>query len=161
MKRIALVMMIAVVCLCVSGVTRGDDNPLLGKWKLNVEKSKMTPASMLPKAQSRVVEADGDSVKYSYENTKADGTTSTYGFTVKFDGKDYEVTGSGAPFGADHVAIKKVSARSYSATLKKGDKVVGTSRVVISADGKTTTLTQKGTDDKGQAASGTLIYEKE
>ena len=69
MKRIALVVMITVVCLCVSGVTRGEDNPLLGKWKLNVEKSKMTPASMLPKAQSRVVEADGDSVKYSYENT--------------------------------------------------------------------------------------------
>jgi len=161
MKRITLVLLAAVVCLGVSVVSRSADDPLVGKWKLNVEKSKATPADFLPKAQTRTVEADGDGMKYTFDTTKADGSTANYYFTVKFDGQDYPVSGSGAPFGADHVAIKKASDHAYNSTLKKDGKAVATTRVVIAADGKSATLTQKGKDDKGKPVNATMIYDKE
>jgi hypothetical protein len=161
MKRIALVLLAVVVCLCASAGSRAEDNPLLGKWKLNVEKSKFTPATAAPKSQTRTVEADGDSVKYSFDVVSADGKAGSYGFTVKYDGKFYPITGSGAPYGADEISIKKVTSHSYSSTLKRGGKAVGMARVVISKDGKTATLTGKGTDASGNALSSTSIYDKE
>ena len=160
MKRIALVLLAVVVCLCGSAGSRAEDNPILGKWKLNVEKSKFTPGPA-PKSQTRTVEADGDNVKYSFEVVSADGKTGSYGFTVKYDGKFYPVTGSGMPYGAEEISIKKTTSHSYRATLKRGGKVVATSHAVVSKDGKTTTLTGKGTDASGKAASMTAVFEKE
>jgi len=161
MKRIALVLSAVVVCLFASAGSRAEDNPLLGKWKLNVEKSKFTPATATPKSQTRTVEVDGDSVKYSFEVVGADGKAGSYGFTVKYDGKFYPITGSGAPYGADEISIKKVTSLSYGATLKRGGKAVATSHIVISKDGKTATLTGKGTDASGKPLSSTSIYDKE
>jgi hypothetical protein len=40
-------------------------------------------------------------------------------------------------------------------------KVIGTSRVVVSKDGKTTAVTGEGTNASGKAASMTSVYEKE
>jgi len=160
MKRIPLVLLAAVVCLCGSAASRAEDNPLLGKWKLNVEKSKFTPGPA-PNSQTRTVEADGDSVKYSFEVVSAEGKTGTYGFTVKYDGSFYPVSGSGMPYGADEISIKKVTSHSYNATLKRAGKVVATSHAVVSKDGKTTTLTGKGTDANGKPSSMTSVYEKE
>jgi hypothetical protein len=138
----------------------GQDNPNIGNWKLNTEKSKYTgiPA---PKSLTRTVTADGDSVKYSFEGTGADGSALAYSFTVKYDGKDAPVAGTGMPYGADHIAIKRIDSHTYSATLKKADKVVGTTKTVVSHDGKTTTLTTKGTDANGKAVSSTQVYDKQ
>jgi hypothetical protein len=160
MKRVSLILVVAVLCLGVPALMLGQDNPQMGTWKLNVEKSKYTgmPA---PKSLTRTVEAEGDNVKYSFEGTGADGSALAYGFTVKYDGKDAAITGSGAPLGADHIAIKQLNSHTFSATLKKGDKVVATSSSVVSPDGKTTTLTSKGTDANGKAVSSTQIYDKQ
>src|ERR1700730_10870050 len=108
MKRVSLILTFVVLCLGVPALMLGEDNPNIGTWKLNVEKSKFTgmPA---PKSMTRNVSADGDSVKYSYEGTGPDGTAMTYSFTVKYDGKDYPVTGSAPPFGSDQIAIKRVT----------------------------------------------------
>jgi len=57
---------------------RDRDNPVLGTWTLNLEKSKFT-GMPTPKSLTRTVSADGDSVKYSYEGTGADGAALTYG----------------------------------------------------------------------------------
>ena len=136
-----------------------QDNPAIGTWKLNAEKSKYTGMKG-PTSLTRTVATDGDSVKYSFEGTGADGTAAAYGFTVKYDGKDSPVTGNGMPYGADHIAIKRVGTDKFSATLKKDGKIVGTSTSTVSKDGKTTTLVGKGTLD-GKAVSSTQVYDKQ
>jgi hypothetical protein len=68
------------------------------------------------------IAADGDSV-YKFEGTGADGSALAYGFTVKYAGNDVPVTGSGMPYGADHVAIKRVDSHTYSAILKKDGNI--------------------------------------
>jgi len=61
-------------------------NPLLGTWKLNTAKSKYTGTPM-PKEMTRNVEADGDSVKYTYAGIAADGSSISDGFTVKYEAR--------------------------------------------------------------------------
>jgi hypothetical protein len=156
MKQVCMILAVVVLCLASPSLMLAQDNPILGTWTLNIEKSKFTGIPT-PKSLTRSVSADGDSVKYSYEGTGADGAALTYGFTVKYDGKDYPVTGSAAPYGSDQIAIKKISSHKYSATLKKAGKTVGSSTVTISADGKTTTLIGKGTN----GTSSTQVYDKQ
>jgi hypothetical protein len=136
-----------------------DTNPNVGTWKLNLEKSKY-PAGQAPKSLTRTVTADGDNVKYSFEGQAADGSVLTYSFTVQYGDKDYDVSGP-APYGADHISIKRINSHQFAATLKKGDKVVGTSQTTVSRDGKTATLNGKGTDKDGKPVKTLQVYDKQ
>src|ERR1700720_1626003 len=89
----ALAYVVVVMLAAMASIQVAQANPLLGTWKLNTAKSKYTGTPM-PKEMTRTVEADGDSVKYTYAGTAADGSSISYGFTVKYDGKDYPMTGT-------------------------------------------------------------------
>jgi len=132
-------------------------NPLFGTWKLNLAKSKYT-GMPIPKEMTRTVEADGDSVKYTNTGIAADGSPISFGFTVKYDGKDYPITGK-APFDADTIAIKRVNDYTYEAVLKKGGQAVGNTKVTVSKDGKITTLTGTGLADPTKKS--VTVYDKQ
>ena len=150
---------VAVGLLAVVSAVMVQASPILGTWKLNTAKSKYSPGPM-PKSLTRTVTADGDSVKYVFEGVAADGSAIAYGFTTKFDGKASPVTGS-IPSGADSVSGKKTDDHHYVATLKKGDKVVGTSKVTISEDGKTTTVDSTGVTATGAKSHDVQVYDKQ
>ncbi len=151
---------VAVVCLALAGSMLAGTTAFVGTWKLNVEKSKYA-AGKAPKSLTRTVTADGDALTYKFDGVGADGTAFSFGFTSKLDGKESEVTGTGVPYGADHIAIKQQNSHMSSATLKKGDKVVGTSSATVSHDGKMLTLTSKGTDENGKPVKSVSVYDKE
>lgn len=155
MKRALGYVVVVMLAAVASARVIAESNPLLGTWKLNVAKSKYT-GSPAPKEMTRTVAADGDSVKYTYAGTAADGSSISYGFTVKYDGKDYPMTGS-APGGVDMIAIKRINANTYEATQKKAGKVTANTKVEISKDGKVTTITSKGTD----STSFVAVYDKQ
>jgi hypothetical protein len=159
MKHVYTLLAMVVLCLTVPTLMPAQDNPVIGTWKLNAAKSKYSGVPA-PKSLTRTVTADGDSVKYSFEGTGASDAALNYSFTVKYDGKDNPVTGSGMPYDADQIAIKRLSSHKFSATLKKDGKVIGTSISTVSSDGKTTTLNGKGTID-GKAVSSTQVYDKQ
>jgi hypothetical protein len=156
MKRVLAYGVVVVLVAMASMQVIAQSNTLLGTWKLNVAKSKYT-GSPAPKEMTRTVAADGDSVKYTYAGTAADGSPISYGFTVKFDGKDYPTTGN-APGGVDMIAIKRVNANTYEATQKKAGKVVSTGKVDVSKDGKVTTITSKSAVDSSQYVA---VYDKQ
>jgi hypothetical protein len=157
MKRVLLVVAIALFVLVGSSTLRAADNPLVGTWKLNTEKSKFDPGPA-PKSLTRTIVAEGDGVKYTFEGVAADGTAISYGFSVHFDGKDNPVTGSMSA-GADNISAKRTDANHYVATLKKAGKVVGTSQVSVSADGKTTTV--DSTVTTGTKSHDVQVYDKQ
>ena len=128
----------------------------IGTWKLNEAKSKIDAGS--PKNTTVVYEAAGDSVKVTTDGTNGDGKPSHSEWTGKFDGKDYPVRGDGS---ADTRSYKKVDDHTLSFTNKKGDKVTISGRGVVSADGKTRTVTITGTDSKGQKFTSTAVYDKQ
>jgi hypothetical protein len=157
MKRVLATAM--AVLAVVSGSLFAQSNPLVGIWKLNVEKSKYNPGPA-PKSLTRTVEPNGDGVKYTFEGVAADGAAIAYGFAVSFDGKDNPVTGS-MPNGANSIAAKRTSDDSFEATLKKDGKVVGTSVVKVSKDGKVTTVESKGTNTAGVKTHDVQVYDKQ
>jgi hypothetical protein len=147
---------IVVLAALASTWVIAEGNPVLGTWKLNVAKSKYTGTPM-PKEMTRTVEVEGDSVKYTYAGTAADGSPISYGFTAKYDGKDYPMTGT-APGGVDMIAIKRINPNTLQATQKKAGKVVANTKVEVSKDGKVTTITSKSAvDSTGYVA----VYEKQ
>ena len=159
MKQALQVAVAAVLLALTFSVISAADNPVLGKWKLNVEKSKYVPGPG-PKSLTRTVEADGDKTKFTYEGVAANGSAISYTFSVAYDGKDYPITGTGASGGADAISVKQLGPRSFAATLKKAGVAVVNSTVEISADGKVTTMHLSSADGKGKIDS-TIVYEKQ
>lgn len=159
MKRLLGYVAVVLLAALASTPAFAQVNPALGTWKLNVAKSKFTGVPA-PKELTRTLAADGDSVKYTFTGTGADGSAVAYSFTLKYDGKDYPVEGN-APGGFDQIAIKKVNDHSYTASQKKAGKAVGSGKVTVSKDGKTTTVTLKYTNTDGKSASSTGVYDKQ
>ena len=160
MKRFIAVLAVIVFCLPAAGLAQAQGNPFVGTWKMDPQKSKASP-SPGPKEETRVVETQGDSVKGSYEGTAADGSRIAYGYTAKYDGKDYPLTGIGTPDGADTLALKRIDTNTYEVTAKRGGIVVMTARVVVSQNGKVTTITTKGRDVSGKPDSSVRVFYKQ
>ena len=129
----------------------------IGTWKLNVAKSKYSPGPA-PQSVTMKVEASGQGEKATTEGVNAAGAATKTEYTANYDGKDYPMTGSQ---NADMVSLKRVDARTMERTDKKGDKVVLTSTRVVSEDGKTMTVTTKGTNAQGQAVDNVTVWEKQ
>jgi hypothetical protein len=131
-------------------------DPQMGTWKLNEAKSKIGAGS--PKLTTVVYAAAGDSVKVTVDGTDSDGKPLHNEWTGKYDGKDYPVTGDP---NTDTRSYKKVNDHTLTFTNKKGDKVTISGRGVVSADGKTRTVTITGTDSKGKKFTSTAVYDKQ
>jgi hypothetical protein len=159
MKRVLIGVAVGLFALVGASNLQAQNNPVVGTWKLNLTKSKFDPGPA-PKSLTRTVTAEGDGLKYAFEGVGADGKPLSYSFSVKFDGKDYPVTGA-MPAGADSISAKKVDANHYDATTKKGGKVIGTAKVSVSADGKVTTVDSAGTNAAGAKTHDVQVYDKQ
>ena len=149
--------MILTLTLCFVAAAVGfasDAN--MGTWKLNEAKSKIPPGA--PKNHTVVYAAAGDSVKVTVDGTDGSGKPTHNEWTGKIDGKDYSLTGDP---GADTRSYKKVDDSTTELTNKKGGKVTVTGRIVVSADGKSRTVTVSGTDAKGMKVKYTAAYDKQ
>jgi hypothetical protein len=154
MKTRTILFTLAVLFAAVVVCFAADAN--MGTWKLNDSKSKISPG--IGKNTTVVYTAAGDSVKITVDGVDANGKPAHNEWTGKFDGKDYPVTGDPA---SDMRAYKRVDDHTLEFTVKKGGKVTITGRVVVSADGKSRTVTVSGTDPKGQKFTSTSVYDKQ
>jgi hypothetical protein len=153
MKIKTIVMTLA---LCFIAVTAAFASPNMGTWKLNEAKSKFPPGAS--KNLTVVYEAAGDNVKVTVDGVDGDGKPTHNEWTGKFDGKDYPVTGDP---NADTRSYKIVNAHTTDLTNKKGGKIGLTGRIVVSADGKSRTVTVHGTDAMGKKITSTAVYDKQ
>src|SRR2546426_5745827 len=148
--------MVVTLAVCFVGAVCLAEDANMGTWKLNEAKSKLAPGA--PKNSTVVYEAAGDNVKITVEGPDSEGKPLHNEWTGKFDGKDYPVTGDP---NSDARAYTKVDDHTLEFTVKKGDKVTTTGRVVVSADGKSRTVTTSGTDASGKKVSSTAVYDKQ
>ena len=147
--------LLAGLAITVIGAFAADNT--LGTWKLNMEKSKFSPSAPV-KSITVTREASDDGAQTSMTGERADGTPINGSYTVKYDGKEYDVTG--APY--DKISMRRVNARTFTVTQRKeGGKYRQTGRNAFSKDGKTLTATRKGTDADGKAYSSTMVFEKQ
>jgi hypothetical protein len=150
---------VMVVAITSAAVAFGADNSL-GTWKVNVEKTKYTPAPFPVKSVTSVREAVPGGVKVTNTGERTDGTAINATYTAKYDGSPSSVSGQGAPY--DTVSIKQMDGNTFTWDAKKtGGKYHSHGRIVVSPDGKTMTLTSKGTDADGNPMTVTLVYDKQ
>jgi hypothetical protein len=130
---------------------------MMGTWKLNEAKSKFTPGTA---KNTLVIYKDAmlGRVKITVDGIDAKGKPTHHEWTGNFDGKDYAVTGDPT---SDMRVYTKVDEHTLSMTFKKGGKVTGTGRVVVSADGKSRTVTTNGTNAKGKKFTNVAVYDKQ
>ena len=131
-------------------------DPNTGTWKLNEAKSKFSPGAT--KNQTVVYTPAGDMTKVVVDGVDKDGKAVHNEWTGKFDGKDYPVTGEPA---YDSRSYTKVDANTLDMTVKKAGKVIGTGKIVVSADGKSRTVTTMAPDPKMSAFNNTAVYDKQ
>jgi hypothetical protein len=145
------------LALCFVGVTVCfAGNPNMGSWKLNEAKSKL--GSGAAKNTMVVYEAAGDSIKVTVDGIDNDGKPAHNEWTGKFDGKDYPLTGDPT---ADTRSYRQVNAHTLAFTNKMGGKVTMTGRIMVSADGKSRTVTTHATDAKGKKVTVIGVYDKQ
>jgi hypothetical protein len=157
-RRLALVFALLVISVVTltTVVIAADNN--VGTWKLNLAKSKYSPGPA-PKSQTLKIEAWGtDGIKYTADGVGADGKPTHAEFQAKYDGKDYPFKGNPD---ADILSYKRIDANTLEATTKLNGKGTITAKAVVSADGKTRTVTQVGTNAQGQPLNVTSVYEKQ
>jgi hypothetical protein len=139
--------LIAAVCL---------GSPQMGTWKLNEAKSTLAPGAA--KNSMVVYQEAGENVKIIVDGTDAAGKPIHNEWVGKFDGKEYPVVGDPT---SDSRIYKTIDANTLELTIKKGGKVTLVARIVVSADGKTRTLTGDGTDPQGNKISTSLVYDRQ
>jgi hypothetical protein len=154
MKTRTILLTVAVCLIAVAVSFAG--NPNIGVWKLNEAKSKFPPNAV--KNNTVAYEADGDSIKVTVDGVDAAGKPIHNEWTGKFDGKQYPLTGDPT---ADTRSYKMVDEHTTELTNKKDGKVTLSGRIVISADGKSRTITVSGTDAEGKKLKYSAAYDKQ
>jgi len=155
MRRAALFTAVAITLVMALGGTAFAQ--AVGTWKLNLAKSKYHQGQA-PKSTTLVYEAAGEGIKVTVDQVPADGPAIHYAVTANYDGKDVPVVGNP---NADMVARTRVNATTTKLVNKKDGNILSTATLVVSADGKTLTITTTGKDTKGQTIDNVAVYDKQ
>ena len=131
-------------------------NPHMGTWKLNEAKSKLAPG--MGKNLTVVYTEMKDKMKVDVTGVDKDGKATHGVWMGSADGKAYKTKGN-LPW--DAAAYKVVNDHTYGITTMKGGKVFANGKSMVSADGKTRTVTTSGTGEDGKKFKNKSVYDKE
>jgi hypothetical protein len=96
----------------------------------------------------------------SVKRVNGNGATQEFEYTTNLDGKDHPITGDG-PEGADSIAVNLTAQKTMQVALTKAGRVVGTATITVSSDGKSLTITSKGTRADGTKFNDIAVYDKQ
>jgi hypothetical protein len=154
----AVVGFVVVAWLASAPLVRAQADPLLGRWVLNVAKSRYEPGPP-PRSEVRVYRAYGGvgrGVKASFERVDSVGKKVTISYSAMYDGKDYKYNGPDA----DAIALSRPDPYTLDATLKRNGHVVQRTHSVVSPDGQTRTQTITGTNVQGQRIDNVIVFDR-
>jgi len=145
----------AMLLLAVFGLVGsvGAADLTVGTWKLNVTKSKLWKELTQVKR-----ELGNDQVEITETGISTDGSKISNKFTHPQKGG--LVADSSTPKGQMAVATVICPSEIYETVLQNG-RQVEVLHVVVSKDGKTLTVTDKGTDAKGKSFESISIFDKQ
>jgi hypothetical protein len=148
---LALAFSLATAAFCLAG-----PDAWIGTWKLNESKSKFSPGAV---KNTKVVYSlqDKGMIQILTEGIDKDGKPTRSVWTGKFDERDYMVALDPA---VDTRSYKQIDANTLEFIATKETQVIATGRVVLSADGKTRTVTTTGTGPDGQKFENIAVYDK-
>lgn len=153
MKKTVL-SMLTVAAVLLAGPALAAD-PIVGTWKLNVEKSKFGASSPLKAGTRTYTEKDG---LYTLDQkvTTAEGKELSSTVTYREGKEEKQANEPGRT-----TLAKKTDANTWDFELKRSGKVVGHVHRVVSTDGKTLTVHDSGEQLSGRKGDETLVFDKQ
>lgn len=153
MKNVFMLLVVAGALL--SGTAFAAD-PIIGTWKLNVEKSKFAPGGELT-AGTRIYTESKGLYTLDQKLMGKDGKERSGKATYRNGQEEKQATSDLA----DTTLAKKIDANTWDFELKKGGKTVGHVHRVVSSDGKTLTVHNSGAQLSGAKEDETLVFDKQ
>ena len=130
----------------------------IGTWTLNLAQSSYDPANLAPKNQTTKITTAGDMLTAITDGVDADGKKSHTEITYKLDGKDYDY--KGAPETNSTRVYTRVDDHHYTFATKVKGQITTTSRVAVTPDGKTRTITTTGRDAEGRVIRNFSVWNR-
>jgi hypothetical protein len=155
----AVVGFVVVAWLASAPVLRAQADPLIGRWTLDVTRSRYEPGPA-PQSETRVYEAFGGmgkGIKASFRRVDSVGKKVTITYSAMYDGKDYKYSGPDA----DTISLTHPDPNTLDVILKRNGHVVQRTHSVISPDGKTRTQTATGTNVQGQKFTVVAVFDRQ
>jgi hypothetical protein len=156
-RRASLCVVVAIVAV-VNAVAGQANNPQIGVWKANIARSTFASGPAV-KSTTTTFEVVAEGVKGTVDAAYPDGTTMHWGTITQYGGSETRILGK-SPHG-ETAAMTRIGADTVKTVYKQGGKVTVTQTSVVSADGKTRTVTSTGTSAQGQPIESVLFYEKQ
>ncbi|HYR85621.1 MAG TPA: hypothetical protein VE422_16145 [Terriglobia bacterium] len=157
-----------IACASFLAQTPAGKNPIVGTWRLNLEKSKFESGPP-PKGQTRQYSQRRDGlIVANIWSINARGNPSFTQTVSKYDGKEYgqynqttleTFQATGAQTGNTQ-AFAVVDTFTVDITNKVDGRVTVTSRRTVSEDGKTMTHVVKGTNAQGKPYTNVLVFDR-
>jgi hypothetical protein len=154
---------LALIVGCIVGLAlsaahaTSSDDPVLGTWQLNVARSQFTPGPGW-QSQIRVYQATPEGVAVTWTGVDAKGEKMQVSYTYAYDGRDYPMLGSAS---YDMLNAVRTDERTVRSEEKRDGKTVGIAVRSVSPDGKVLTITDEGTNRKGQRFSQLLVFDRQ
>jgi hypothetical protein len=150
-------LVVGLVMLLVAGaVSAQGADAVNGTWKLNLAKSTYNPGPA-PKSTTIVMDGTDAARKIVVDLTPANGAAVHWEVSGA-SGKQLPVVGTNP--NADTYVFKRVNATTLEAQYMKDGKPTLKQTAVVSADGKTLTVTASGTDAQGRTVNNVAVYDK-
>jgi len=156
LRSAALALLVPVLFAQQVPRTDSQTDPMMGTWKLNPAKSNLAPGR-----QRNIVrkhEPIPGGIRVSWEGIDDAGKPTQWGFTAKFDGKDYPSTGT-AVF--DTLSMERPDPYTIIGRSKRAGELAVEFRWEVSRDGKTLTRTNKRLLPVDQAGISIEVFEKQ
>jgi hypothetical protein len=156
--RLGTFLAAAIVALQSPGLqAQNGKEPLEGTWLLDVGRSTFMPPPGL-KGQMRTYSMSHGLEKMTARGIGNDGKPTLVKYEARYDGHDYEITGSA---GGTRICLRRIDKQTTEATEKRDGKptIIATRRV--SDDGKTLTVETHGLLPDGRRLRATLVFRRE
>ena len=158
MKRVlSSVFFGALLTLAGAAMAAGDTDPLIGTWKLNLEKSTFGGIPAV-KSETRTYSQSPRGITLKMKIVSAEGKETTTDVTYHLDGKDFKSVGN---YDFDSLSGTPIDANTAEFTLKRAGKPVGTIRRTVSKDGQTLTINLVLRNANGVQTTALQVYDKQ
>ena len=145
---------IPLLTILLSGLLPGaNTDPVIGRWKLNWDKSQSEGAA--PTSVIRKYAKSGDGFRVS-QVWKDQGRTTKFMYTAKYDGQEYSISHEGG----GTITFTRHDANVAQGVSKTKETGTSTFTQTVSQDGKTLVIETTRTDSNDKERKNVLVYDK-
>ena len=142
-------------------------DPIIGIWKLNVANSIFSPVLLkalnetVPKEATEIYRLVGDQIELTVENTMTGGGRISGRYTWPRYGGVAKAQEDVASFTGVTIIETVIAPGEWYATFLKNDRQFMVVHKVVGIDGKTMSLSSRGTDDQGKPFEQMVVYDRQ